>query len=925
MPDPNLYAIVDIEATAGSLGTDERMIQFACILLEDGQVVEEFDTLVNPLRPVPIRIQKLTGISQKEVNQAPHFDEVAHIIHDLLEDAVFVAHNVNFDYRFLNERFEAVGLEPLQTKAIDTVALSRICFPQADHYNLTDLTTWLGYDIEQAHDALYDARATAFLLDKIIGKLASLPLLTLKQVSDLSQGLAQDTQWLIDQAYNQVKDQSPDLENGLVFYEGLAIKDPKKSFDIRLSRSLKDYPLTDRDKAKFFAKSFRLRQRQGDLMDQIYYYFNKDKENEELAIEAPAGIGKSLAYLVPSVFVGKPVVISTHTRTLQDQLLEEALPFMEQVSPLKPKVLVFKGCHHYLSLTRFSQALKSVSSGDSAAMIAMQVLVWLTETETGDVDELNIDSLNHPFWQAIITRYSQLPLLSDQDFYKRLVRQAKSADIVITNHAHLITDLNRMPGQRVLPNFDHLIIDEAQHLAKVTGGLAQSSLNKSKITRLLRALGDYSSDGTLIDRMEDYTQRRWLSQAQIHRLVTCRSRLAEAVSYFFDLFIPSLEMEGRQGWLEEVIDDPEAIADLDQTKRLGICLNQLIQELQTIYQDLKGYQDAFVKSDHLLLEDLFTISNQLSDFYRDFNKLFGPYGSDRLIWIEAYASSLDTSIRLKSFSQGKKSQLLANLHAISHVIYISSTLSVNQSVAFFEKQVQAKNLKYLAYLSPYQVKDQAQILVPKDLVPVKKFSNQHLVHHLVTQIVTMMKNLNRKTLILFHSHEVLQEVYHTLTASGLLSDYALLAQDLSGSRYKILKQFKRAKKSILFGSDTFFEGIDLPGEFLEVVILTRLPFDSPDMPLVKDEHQRMKEEGMNIFKDDLLPRAVIKTKQAYGRLIRSEKDRGVFVILDDRFLHANYASIFQQSLPVGENYKRCLLKDLPQAVNRFLGEACDLQ
>lgn len=189
MNESPIYAIVDIEATSGSLHSDEGMIQFACILFQDGRVLEEFNTLVNPLKQVPVRIQELTGITQQDVDYAPLFEEIAPIIHELLQETIFVAHNVAFDFEFLNEQFQRVGLPSLEIPAMDTVVLSQILFPNANYYNLQELTEWLGYDLDTPHDALYDARATVFLLRQLLQKVGQLPVVTLQQLAQLGSGL----------------------------------------------------------------------------------------------------------------------------------------------------------------------------------------------------------------------------------------------------------------------------------------------------------------------------------------------------------------------------------------------------------------------------------------------------------------------------------------------------------------------------------------------------------------------------------------------------------------------------------------------------------------------------------------------------------------------------------------------------------------
>lgn len=915
-----LFAIVDIEATAGSIGTNEEMIQFACVLMQDGKVIEEFDTLVNPMRHIPIRIQKLTGISQKEVNHAPSFDEIAHIIKDLLEDAIFVAHNVAFDYQFLNEQFQAVGIEPLTTQAIDTVALAQIAFPRASYYNLQELTAYLDYDIAHAHNALDDARATAFLLDEIIQKLKHLPLVTLEQLVSLADQLIYDTKWLINYVFEEARDNPEDLQSNLLIDNGLAIIDPTLAIHAPYRSEQTDYPLTDFDKTNFFNRSFYLREHQGELMDHIHHYFHKEVSGEELAIEAPSGMGKSIGYLVPSILNEQRVVISTHTRTLQDQLLDEALPLLREVTDLNPEAIMIKGCEHYLSITRFKRALQEVRPEDTEAFICMQLLVWLTETETGDLNELGVHSLKkHPFWKKVLTQYVQLDDLPTHDFYPRLIEQAKRADIIITNHAHLIVDMNR--EKSVLPPYDHLIVDEAQHLTTVISSQAQLTFSKTELSRILKRLGERQAPNTMLFSLENFVERKWLKPYQLQAIESTKQLLYEEMTFLFHLFEPHIKDSVEDnGWVDVLLEKQEITNHEKAISRVKQTMEDLLYHLQEVYQTIlkPEYEKNLSLSDRLEIELFFKVIDDLKTTYDIFRVIFVDFDKESLIWLEALSSSPKQSIRLKTLCQEMKNDMLDKLHRIKHVVYISSTLSVNRSVSFFKKQIKAKLLTYLEFQSPYQWQDQVKIMLPSEMKPVKKYSNKQLANQIANDVTILANGLDRKTLILFHSHDVLQGVFNKLVQSPLLDDYDILAQDLSGSRHKILKQFKQSKKSLLLGSDTFFEGIDLPGDLLEVVILTRLPFDSPDMPIVKNEHQQLKQTGMNVFMEDLLPRAIIKTKQAYGRLIRSEKDKGVFIVLDDRYLNASYSKLFQQSIPNGNHYEIIPIEEMSEAIQAFL-------
>lgn len=917
--DKPIYAVVDIEATSGSIDKNESMIQFACILYQNGKIIEEFNTLVNPLRPVPIRIQRLTGITQAEVNRAPLFEEIAPIIKDLLDEAIFVAHNVSFDYNFINLQLESVGLDPLVSKAIDTVDLAQIIFPSADYYNLSDLSEYLGYDMDQAHDALHDAKATGFLLNAMMDKLRRLPLVTLEKLVELSPILPYQSGELIEAIYKEVIDNPDDLDQSLVVRDGLAIVSPTYDQTVRTRSNRLEYPLTDRDKATFFNPTFQLRQSQGDLMDHIYFYFEQSHGPMELAIEAPSGMGKSIGYLVPSVLNKEPVVISTFTTTLQDQLMNEALPLLNEVTNLDAKAVVIKGCEHFLSLTNFKRALIDVTSEDTEALICMRLLVWLTETRTGDMNEMGaFPMLQHPFWQQIQTTFSQLEQLPPDDFYPRLMQQAKQADIIITNHAYLVNDLSR--ENSVIPPYEHVIIDEAHHLPRVVTEMAEWEFSKRKLNKVIKKIGDSTSEGALLSDLMPYVHSKWLKDYQLLAVESTRLLISEQTGLFFNQFnhlLNDVINSNEKQWVKKPLESHYLF---QKTKDLKQTFEDLIYQLQGIYQSLKEHESEMSTANSLDMHRVYTVLSNLTSLYDHFTVLTSIKDAMSVKWLEVYTKSFSKSMSLKAYSDHEKEVLLDKLHSIKNVIYMSSTLSVNQSVSFFEKQIKATHLKYVEFPSPYQLTEQVQIMLPTAMKPLKGLSKKQTYKTIMEQLAMITNNLNRKTLVLFHSLETLEKVSRKLYHSGFLNDVEIFSQTMSGSRHKIINQFKQADKAILMGSDSFFEGIDMPGNLLEVVVLTQLPFDSPDMPIVMHEHQKLEAAGENSFMADILPRAIIKMKQAFGRLIRSESDKGVFIILDERYLNKNYGKLFQKSLPTGEEYTRVPISHMAKEINAFLNE-----
>jgi len=924
MQADTVFAVVDIEATSGSIGTNERMIQFACVLYQNGKVLETFETLVNPVKKIPKRIQKLTGISQQDVENAPYFEEIAELIHSLLADTVFVAHNVNFDFRFINEQFKLAGMAPLDIPAVDTVNLAEILFPMASNYNLKDLIEWLGSDLDQAHNALYDAQATIYLLDRLIQKAASLPLITLDKLAKLSTDLPYNTGRFFKKILESQSKEPKDLDEDLIIVNQLAIKKPDPvdaSYEKRAA-----YPETTAEKENFFAQNFKLRAGQGDLMDALYTYFEKDGSTKEMAIEAPSGVGKSIGYIFPAFMTKgkeKPTVISTYTTLLQEQLMEEAIPLIERNISMPVSAVIMKGKSHYLSLNLFDNEMSSVTAEDTEALYCMKILVWLTETTTGDMDELGIGKgSQHPFWERIRTIDQILPPEKRDEtyeFYDRMLYQAKHADFVVTNHAFLNHDLKR--DQRLIPDYDHLIIDEAHHYLQSLNQVSLYTIKNSTFRRLKKQFKGKDDENTVYTALNYFLGQNLLKNYQFKAIESNTDLLNEEwkefIAMFSEYFSASSEIE--VGWEEVRIENPSSNLK-KASKRIKQIFEEILFYLQGILEKIEKHFSKLAISDVKNLDEIFHYTNEVKDFYKNFIKVFDFSDTNELKWLSFHTNSPEFTVQFKIMSVNEREAAIEGLHQTEKIVYISSTLSVNQSISFFQKQIGAADLEYLEFDSPYDYKNQAKLIVPNSLRPVKKMSNKNYIDEVVKQLELMLKRVNHKILVLFHSKELLQGIFTEILNRNRLKDFDLLAQDLTGSRSKVLRQFKKSDRAILFGADSYFEGIDLPGDLLEVVILTKLPFDSPEVPIVKAKHNQLIKDGENIFLEDLLPRAVLKTKQAFGRLIRSKSDRGIFIVLDDRFITANYAKVFQDSLPDDLEVEFRDLGEIPQVVESFLND-----
>ena len=453
----NRYVVVDLEAT--STGSKAKIIQVGIVVIEDGEIVEQYATDVNPHEHLDSHIKELTGLTDKRLAKAPEFSQVAEKIFELVKDGIFVAHNVQFDANLLAEFLFFEGYE-LRTPRIDTVELAQVFYPQLEKYNLGILCQELGIPLEQAHTALSDAQATAELFLCMRQKMFGLPKGLLERLLSLSDSLLYESYLVIEEVYQK---QSVLVEHDLIEVQGLFLKkeksllSPRKlSKDFQTNIALLD--LEDRLPQASFAQK---------VLD-----FLQDKQIA--FVQAQTGIGKTYGYLLPALSLEneKGILLSVPTKILQNQIIQEEARRLEEVFHLSIHSL--KGPQNYLKLDALHLALQEEETNRLYTRFKMQLLVWLTETDTGDLDEIGQLYRYQQFLPNLVHdgKLSKDSLFWLEDFWKRSQKKARSCQLLVTNHAYLVTRLEDDPS---LLEGRLLILDEAQKILLTLENLSQKS------------------------------------------------------------------------------------------------------------------------------------------------------------------------------------------------------------------------------------------------------------------------------------------------------------------------------------------------------------------------------------------------------------------------------------------------------------------
>lgn len=899
------YAVVDLETTGHSSTKGDRIIQIAIVIIENGQIGRKYSRFVHPEKEIPAFIQELTTISDDEVAHAPRFEEIATEVASLLEGTIFVAHNTDFDLSFLQNEFKRCGIGPWKGKKMDTVELVKILYPTAPSYRLQDIAEELDIPLDTAHRADDDAMATAQLLLTCYNKLCQLPEKTLALLHRRSFHLKSDLAYLIFQALKCARATHSALT--IDEYHGIPFAPiPSSGFENR--REAISFPHEVEAKCRLFEQafpSFEQREAQFSFMDAVW---DALKAHREMIAEVPTGIGKTLGYLVPAVLhakqTGRPVVISTYTNHLVDKIIEEEMTKVCQMIDDTITVTVLKGAEQYFSFNRFEKLVLLDDETYDESFTIMQVLVWLLETTTGDLSEINVSGGG----QLIIDRIRKQPghLQPDEarvDFHSRHVRQSEKSHLIVTNHATLLAEV-----QRKTPLFQSiagLVIDEAHQFE-------QTAARKKKIvfsyTNWKYVLGQLSSeaDGQLLPRIQRL-HKQYDTYAQV-RKAQLDMRFQHFILYFDEVMnalstMPIKKKNGqhfyRQSQLLREMDIEhlplqEAVTALSNYIQ---CLEWFGHPLYAEAARMSPVEQAYLAEWEYWLQELKMKAGEWVELFVD------PPSATETVWIEVDVRSLPGSLTIvKSPMIGTSiiRQLMQQLEAEQMgVVWTSGTLTIEGNDRYIADQLGVSDqVPVLKFEAPPQFYNGSTIMIVQNMPDIQQVSQNEYVEAVADAVVQTVLTTGGKLFVLFTSQEMLRKTVELIQESEQLEEYALFAQGVTpGSRMKLLRSFRQFQKSVLFGTNSFWEGVDVPGEALAAVIVVRLPFSSPEEPLFKAKAEQLSKTGVNSFVELSLPEAIMKMRQGFGRLIRASSDKGIFIILDRRIETKSYGQQFLQSLP----------------------------
>lgn len=913
---PTTYVAIDIETT-GLDPDKDAIIEVGAITFRGADILDEFSTLINPPQEIPPFITQLTGITNEMVADAPSLFTVRPQLNRQLADYVLVGHNVEFDLGFLRAARIGVG-----NHRIDTLTLASILFPESGRYSLEALVRYLRLPDPaqgQTHRALDDAEQTVELFLALREAAQKLPYDTLNEIVQSGRQLGWPETIFFEEVLAAKAQQA--------FTDGSA--PPRGQRLARLFRPAKVEgqalaPLEQPARLDVdviaamiqpggnFSRAFpafEYRPQQVEMLETVAYAFN---DGVQLLVEAGTGTGKSVAYLLPAAFWatqnGRRVVISTNTINLQDQLINKDIPELQRLLPFELRAAVRKGRSNYLC-TRLFQQMRHTGPGSADEMaVYARILCWLPHTQTGDVAELPLRTQGERLaWSRLNgenASCTQDQCASENCPLHVARRRSEVAHLLIVNHSLLLADM--ATNNMVLPPFVDLIVDEAHHLeAAVTDGL---SFRADR--RFLEAiLDEVSSDSGLIGNLQKRLREALAPQAgeKVDTVVNGMRREAEFAGARLDEFFTALafffadQVNHRSQFSQQIRITP-AVRAQPGYDELEITWDNLNKHLHGIADGLQklaaGLQEvAFELEDgEELMVALQSNGRSLAETRENLDGIILNPKDSMIYWVDIWKDRMSLHAAPLHVGPLVEEHIFGKMEA---VIMTSATLRTANAMAYDEEadftyireRLHAYDSDEAAVGSPFDYESNTLLYLVSDIPEPNQPGYQRYVEQAIIDVATA---LNGRTMVLFTSYGQLSQTARAI--SGPLSERGIstLAQSSGSSRQQLLEQFKQPdSRTVLLGTRSFWEGVDVPGEALQAVVIAKLPFDVPSDPIFAARSETFD----NSFFEYSIPEAVLRFRQGFGRLNRRQTDEGIVVVLDKRVLTKRYGQLFIDALP----------------------------
>jgi ATP-dependent DNA helicase DinG len=935
---PSMVAL-DLETT-GLDAQSDAIIEIGAVRFSGHRKESEWSTLVNPRRPIPAFITQLTGITNEMVMNAPTLAEVLPQLEQFIGRDPVLGHNVQFDLGFLQKQ----GILEFN-QAVDTFDMASVMLPQASRYSLDALEQQLGLLLPATHRALDDARATHGVYVELFKLIKQLPLELIAEIVRYGEevdwgGKLAFRQALAEAAKAPVK--AKQAEGGVagpLFAASVEVQPQPLTPAEKITPLDLDELAATLEHGGPFSKHFPGYEHRPQQVAMLRAVAHAISDGRHLMVEAGTGIGKSYAYLVPAatwaLLNGQRVVISTNTINLQDQLIKKDIPDLCAALDIELRAAVLKGRSNYLCPRRFASLRSHRPETVEELRVLAKILVWLRSNQSGDRSEL---TLTGPADREVWTRLSAedegckgevcLRRMGGVCPFYRARQAALNSHILVVNHALLLADATTK--NRVLPEFNHLIVDEAHHMEDATTNALSFRVTQGDILRLLRELGGPNSGtmGKLSKALEGIIPpgdlaaiNQQLSQAadKAFQIETYSTRLFQAMDEFL-----STRREGQPALLysqQERIQP--ATRSLPGWSDVEIAWDNLHLALADLLKTLEGINRSAGNADgegdeelEDLQGDLSGLATRIGEIDDCVNKLVSEPAADFVYWVDTPPQNNPRSnfsrLALQSAPLHIGSLMEQFLwHEKASVVLTSATLTTSGEFDYLRGRLNADEADEMTVGSPFDYENSALLYTVNDIPePNDIHGHQHMIE---AALVKLAKATGGRMMALFTSYTQLRKTSQAISPLLAEDNIQVYEQGEGASPNALLESFKGAESAVLLGTRAFWEGVDIPGAALSVLVIVKLPFDVPSDPIVAARAETFDDP----FNQYNVPEAILRFRQGFGRLIRTQSDRGVVVILDKRVLTKRYGNAFLASLP-GCTRREGPLFELPNMTQKWL-------
>lgn len=913
-----VYAAIDLELTGLKVGSAE-IIEVGVVRCTPERILERWSALARPYGELPLRIERLTGITPEMLRDAPPFEALADELRALLEGAIPLGHNVKFDIDHLG----ANGVD-LPRQAVDTLPLAQVLDPAAPSHRLGELCERHGIALDGSHRALADAEASRRLLlamrqrwdalNPSQREYAALANGAMGLASPLRGFLSLVSDGALPPRRREPRRAAPPKSDARA-------PEPPPIVDLP-ARSLVELTAAAFDAAAGDAESgMERRESQRAMALDVARALDN---GEQALVEAGTGVGKSLAYLVPAALwamrEGKRVLVSTHTRNLQAQLSEDDFGLLRRmlnhaVPALGPKLraTTLKGRGNYLCRRALETTLARglPVDGDAAAaelnegMLLARAGVWAESADCrGDREQLRLPAEFNDAWARLSAERASClhdgtdHVAAGACFLARAFDAAAGAHITVVNHAWLISNLDAARRYRLdndadadfqhLAESDAVIVDEAHFLEDATTNALRQSVNGDALEKLFDGIRstDRRRRATLTRRAEE------AAPVAAERLADATLAAREAVEAAWFAFEQFLSQFGQSDAVA-LSGGMRAQPDWEQVEQLADAarksLRGLASELRELARAVEGEERGQLADDARAAADI------CDEAVEALQLAIEADPAQTVAWLEKQRRqrrapeivSLDSAPIDVS---GKLTELL--WARCPRVVLTGATLTVDGQWGFLRRRLGMPEAIESRYDSPFDYERNARIYIAADMPPLTD-PPREVEQELGDAILALARAAEGRTLALFTAHGTMRRVMERVRQPLANSGIALSVQGPDGSPAQVVDDLRGNPRTVIFGVDSLWTGIDVPGEALSQVIVCRLPFDRPNDPI----QSARAEQYENAFVELSVPTAILKLRQGVGRLIRTGEDRGVIIILDNRVATKRYGARFLNELP----------------------------